>query len=78
VIISVFNDLNYQRVTRFSCLFSEDNLSQRQKTSIESEEGIEPSTHNEERPRGLESNQSRQTLILQYTAKTLYNTTLKM
>ncbi len=45
---------------------------------FESEEGIEPSTHNEERPRGLESNQSRQTLILQYTKKSQYNTTLKM
>ena len=39
---------------------------------FESEEGIEPSTHNEERPRGLESNQSRQTLILQYTKKKPY------
>ena len=72
------SDLNYQRVTRFSCLFYEDNLSQRQKTSIESEEGIEPSTHNEERPRGLESNQSLQSLIPQYTAKILLNTTLIM
>ena len=45
---------------------------------IESEEGIEPSTQNEERPRGQESNLSHQTLILQYTKKSQYNTTLKM
>ena len=43
---------------------------------FESEEGIEPSTHNEERPRGLESNQSRQTLILQYTKKKPYKSSV--
>ena len=32
--ISVLCDLNHQRVTRISCLFSEDNLSLRHKTSI--------------------------------------------
>ena len=79
MIISVFNDLNYQRVTRFSCLFYEDNLSQRQKTS---KKALIKDSHRVSSPSlvSLEIHLPQASLnqLYKYTAKTLYNTTLIM